>query len=165
MLIFAIPGFIPAAGRATKGPLYFARLPLRDEPADTREELPPLYFLASSFRIPPRRAPPDQVLKKRGEGSQDLMLFLVISDPRPEPPSSVTLHRQRYWEWAAPLQASGEIRSLHAKVGRGAVALFDVASNEQLHQRLNEWANIIPARFEVHALIDSSAARAFLDKP
>jgi hypothetical protein len=93
------------------------------------------------------------------------MLFLVISDPRPEPPSAVTAQRKRYWDWVAPLLASGEVRSIHAKVGRGAVALFDVASNERLHQRLNEWADIIPAHFEVHALIDPDAAQAFLNKP
>jgi muconolactone delta-isomerase len=92
------------------------------------------------------------------------MLFLVISDPRPEPPSSVTDQRKRYWAWVAPLQASGEVRSIHAKVGRGAVVLFDVPSNEHLHQRLNEWADIIPARFDVHALIDPDAAKAFLDR-
>ena len=90
------------------------------------------------------------------------MLFLVISEPRPEPPSSVADRRRLYWDWVAPLQASGEVRSVHAKVGRGAVALFDVPSNERLHQRLNEWADIIPARFEIHALIDPDAAREFL---
>jgi len=92
------------------------------------------------------------------------MLFLVISEPRPEPPSSVADQRNRFWDWVAPLHASGEVRSVHAKVGRGAVALFDVPSNECLHQRLNEWADIIPARFEVHALIDPDAARAFLNQ-
>ena len=92
------------------------------------------------------------------------MLFLVISEPRPEPPSSVTSQRKRYWDWVAPLQASGEVRSIHAKVGRGAVVLFDVASNERLHQRLNEWADIIPAHFQVHALIDPDAAKAFLNR-
>jgi muconolactone delta-isomerase len=92
------------------------------------------------------------------------MLFMVISEPRPEPPSSVVNQRKRYWEWIAPLQQSGEVRSIHAKVGRGAVALFDVPSNERLHQRLNEWADIIPARFEVHALIDPKAALDYLDK-
>jgi muconolactone delta-isomerase len=90
------------------------------------------------------------------------MLFLVISEPRPEPPTSVVASRQRFWTWAAPLQASGELRSIYAKVGRGAVALFDVESNERLHLRLNEWADIIPARFEVHALIDPDAAQRFL---
>jgi len=44
------------------------------------------------------------------------------------------------------------------------VALFDVPGNEHLHQRLNEWANIIPARFEIHALIDPAAAREYLNK-
>lgn len=90
------------------------------------------------------------------------MLFLVISDPRPEPPSSVAAARQQFWTWAAPLQASSELRAIYAKVGRGAAALFDVPSNEALHRRLNEWADIIPARFEVHALIDPDAAQRFL---
>lgn len=93
------------------------------------------------------------------------MLFLVISEPRPEPPSSVAGQRRRFWDWVAPLQASGEVRSIHARVGRGAVAMLDVPSNERLHQRLNEWADIIPARFEVHALIDPEAAKSFLNKP
>lgn len=92
------------------------------------------------------------------------MLFLVISEPRPEPPSSVAGQRRHYWDWIAPLQASGEVRSVHAKVGRGAVVLFDVPSNEQLHRRLNEWADIIPAHFQVHALIDPGAAKTFLEK-
>jgi muconolactone delta-isomerase len=91
------------------------------------------------------------------------MLFLVISQPRLDPPSSVTNQRKLYWDWVAPLQASGEVRSVYAKVGRGAVALFDVPSNERLHQRLNEWATIMPASFEVHALIDPDAAKAFLN--
>lgn len=90
------------------------------------------------------------------------MLFLVISDPRPEPPTTVAAARQRYWQWIAPLQASGEVRSVHAKVGRGAVVLFDVPSNEALHRRLNEWADIIPARFDVHALIDPEVAQRYL---
>ena len=92
------------------------------------------------------------------------MLFLVISEPRPEPPSSVTAQRKRYWDWIAPLLQSGEARAVHAKVGRGAVVLFDVPSNERLHQRLNEWADIIPAHFEIHALIDPDAAKAFLNQ-
>jgi hypothetical protein len=91
------------------------------------------------------------------------MLFLVISDPRPERPSSVTAARQSYWTWIQPLIDKGEVRSVHAKVGRGAVVLFDVPSNEVLHAHLNAWADIIPARFDVHALIDPANARRFLD--
>ncbi len=90
------------------------------------------------------------------------MLFLVISEPRPERPTQVVSARQRFWTWIDPLIATGEVRSVHAKVGRGAVALFDVASNEALHARLNAWADIVPARFEIHALIDPDSARQFL---
>jgi muconolactone delta-isomerase len=92
------------------------------------------------------------------------MLFLVISEPTPVPPSSVNASRKRFWEWVQPLIDKGEVRSIHAKVGRGAAALFDVPSNEALHAHLNGWADIIPARFDVHALIDPAKARAFLEE-
>ena len=64
---------------------------------------------------------------------------------------------------AQPLIDKGEVRSVHAKVGRGAAVLFDVPSNEALHAHLNAWADIIPATFQVHALIDPANARRFLD--
>jgi muconolactone delta-isomerase len=92
------------------------------------------------------------------------MLYLIISEPRPEPPTNVVEARRRFWEWVAPMQASGEVRSVHARVGRGAVVLFDVPSNEQLHRRLNEWSDMIPARFEVYPLIDPDAAKSFLGR-
>lgn len=92
------------------------------------------------------------------------MLFLVISEPRPEPPSTVAHSRQRFWAWIEPLIAAGRVRSVHAKVGRGAVALFAVESHEMLHGFLNEWAEIIPARFDLHALIEPESARRYLEE-
>jgi muconolactone delta-isomerase len=90
------------------------------------------------------------------------MLYLVISEPRPEPPSGVATLRQRYWTWVQPLIDAGLVRSVHARVGRGAVVLFDVDSHETLHRLLNEWADIIPARFDIFPLIEPAAARHFL---
>ena len=87
----------------------------------------------SSGRSPFTLSGGSPILGRLQKGIPGRMLFLVISDPRPEPPSSVTGQRKRYWDWVAPLLASGEVRSVHAKVGRGAVALFDVPSNERLH--------------------------------
>ena len=90
------------------------------------------------------------------------MLFLVISEPRPEPPTAIAAQRQSYWRWIEPLIAGGQVKSVHAKVGRGAAVLFDVDSNETLHRFLNQWADIIPARFDIHALSDPKAAQSFL---
>lgn len=90
------------------------------------------------------------------------MLFLVISEPRPEPPTSVSSARRRYWPWVQALIDGGQVKSVHARVGRGAVVLFDVDSNETLHRYLNEWADIIPARFDVYPLVDPDRAQAFL---
>ena len=90
------------------------------------------------------------------------MLFAVISEPRPEPPSQANANRQRYWAWLAPLQTAGTVRAIYARTGRGALAILDVDSNETLHRLLNEWAEIIPARFDLYPLIDVRTAQAFL---
>jgi hypothetical protein len=53
-------------------------------------------------------------------------------------------------------------RHIYARAGRGAIAVLDVASNEELHRILNEWAEIIPAQFESYPLIDSDTAKRML---
>ena len=42
------------------------------------------------------------------------------------------------------------------------MALFDVKNIEELHQYLNEWADMIPAQFEIYPLLDATNAKAFL---
>lgn len=90
------------------------------------------------------------------------MLFLVISNPRPERPSSVAKARQSFWPWMETYRNSGVCKYIFPKVGRGAVALLDVADNAELHQILNDWSDIIPAEFDVHALVDPVVTDALL---
>jgi muconolactone delta-isomerase len=90
------------------------------------------------------------------------MLFLVISTPRPERPSDVAATRQTFWPWIAKYQADGVCRHIYARVGRGAVAVFDVPSNEVLHRILGEWSELVPAQFDTYPLIDDAAAQALL---
>jgi hypothetical protein len=90
------------------------------------------------------------------------MLFMVISTPRADRPSELTADRTRFWPWLASHEKAGRCKGAWAKVGRGAVVLLDVASNEDLHAILNQWADIIPAHFEVLPLIDTGEARRFL---
>ena len=70
--------------------------------------------------------------------------------------------RQSFWPWIGRYQADGACRQIYARVGRGAVAVFDVESNEALHRILNEWADIIPAEFEVYPLVDVEATHKML---
>jgi muconolactone delta-isomerase len=42
------------------------------------------------------------------------------------------------------------------------VAVFDVESNNALHQILNEWADIIPAHFDTYPLVDADAVNRLL---
>ncbi|MEC7884857.1 MAG: DUF3303 family protein [Chloroflexota bacterium] len=92
------------------------------------------------------------------------MLFLVISNPEPVRPSTVVEHRKRYWPWAQGLLDSGKAQSFYARTGRGAVAIFDVESNETLHALLNEWSEIVPAEFQIYPLISPDSIRQFLEK-
>jgi len=89
-------------------------------------------------------------------------LFLVISTPRPERPSEIAAQRQGFWPWIGRYEASGICRHIYARVGRGAAAVFNVESNDQLHRILNEWADIIPAEFDVYPLVDIAATRIML---
>ena len=92
------------------------------------------------------------------------MLFLVISTPRPERPSTVTRGRKKFWPWMDPKLKSKQCRFVYARAGRGAIALLDVKSNEELHALLNEWAEIIPTHFDLYPLVDTRAALRYLDR-
>ena len=89
-------------------------------------------------------------------------LFLVISTPRPERPSEMAERRQSFWPWIGQYETAGICKHVYARVGRGAVAVFDVESNERLHRILNEWADIIPAEFDVYPLVDLDQTRKML---
>ena len=90
------------------------------------------------------------------------MLFLVVTTPRRDPPSSVTSRRQEYWTWISPLIKSKEVRWVYARVGRGGVAVFDVDSTLKLHQYINEWSEYMPGHFDVYPLLDSDEQNVFL---
>jgi hypothetical protein len=63
-----------------------------------------------------------------------------------------------------PLLDQEVARAHYARVGRGAVALFDVDSTATLHRLINEWSDIIPAYFDIYPLLDPAAAKRFLVK-
>src|SRR5580704_17154916 len=88
-----------------------------------------------------------------------VMLFLVVSTPRPERPSELAGVRQTFWPWIAKYEASGVCRHVYARVGRGAIAVLEVESNEASHEILNEWADIIPAHFDTYPLVDIEATK------
>jgi len=90
------------------------------------------------------------------------MLFLVISEPRADRPSEMAKARQGFWPWMAGHQASGVCLHIYPRVGRGVVVVFKVDNNEQLHRILNEWADIIPAQFDIYPLVDLQATTALL---
>jgi hypothetical protein len=91
-----------------------------------------------------------------------IMLFLVVSTPRPEQPSELAIARQKFWPWIGKYQDNGICRHVYPRAGRGAVAVLEVESNEALHLILNEWADIIPAHFDTYPLVELEATKRML---
>ena len=81
------------------------------------------------------------------------MNFLVISTPRADKPSAARDNQKQFWDWLAPLKADGTACHVYTKLGRGAVIIFEVDSHETLHKLVNQWAECVPASFEITALL------------
>lgn len=90
------------------------------------------------------------------------MLFLVVSQPGPTPPSEMNARRKDYWAWMDKNKADGLVKHSWSRAGRGAVAVLDVDGNQTLHRLLNEWCELVPAKFDVYPLIDPAEAQAYL---
>lgn len=90
------------------------------------------------------------------------MLFLVISTPRPDRPSTLVDSREGFWKWIKNLQDGGQVIDVYSRLGRGVVALFKVDTHETMHRLVNEWTEIVPAHFDLYPLIDPEAAKAYL---
>lgn len=88
------------------------------------------------------------------------MHFLVVSTPRPERPSDVRDRQRLFWDWLDPLLDAGVARHAYTKLGRGAVIVFEVDSHETLHKLVNQWNELVPATFEVTALLPAGHQRA-----
>ena len=71
-------------------------------------------------------------------------------------------NRQAFWRWIAPKLKSGQALFAYPKLGRGLATVFEVKSNEELHGLLTEWAEMIPAEFDVHPLVDPAKAQRLL---
>ena len=90
------------------------------------------------------------------------MLFLVISHPAAAHPSAVAAARRAFWSWIAPLEAAGTVRYCYPRLGRGAVALFEVDSTESLQGYLTAWSELIPATFDVLPLVNVAYQRRLI---
>jgi len=64
--------------------------------------------------------------------------------------------------WSLNSRIFDRCKHVYPRVGRGAVAVVEVESNEVLHRILNEWADIIPAEFDVYPLVDIEATHKML---
>lgn len=90
------------------------------------------------------------------------MLYLVISTPQPSRPEEVKNARTEFRSWVKDLKARDKLRCFYPKVGRGSVVIFDVSSNDELHNLMTQWLNIVPVSFDIVPLVTPAEADALL---
>jgi muconolactone delta-isomerase len=90
------------------------------------------------------------------------MLYLAVSTPHPSKPDDVNNTRLKFWSWINDLKTSGKVVCFYPRVGRGIVAIFDVSSNDELHNFMTQWTNIVPVNFDIYPLATPSEAEALL---
>ena len=81
------------------------------------------------------------------------MHFLVISTPAAGKPSDARAGQKQWWDWINALIAQGTAKHVYTKLGRGAVIIFEVDAPETVHKLVNQWNELVPATFEVEALL------------
>lgn len=90
------------------------------------------------------------------------MLFLVISSPYPSRPEDTKTVRLEFRHWIKSLEAQKKVLYAFPKVCRGYTAVFDVSSNEELHEYLTSWSDIIPVSFEILPLVSPEVSEKML---
>jgi len=90
------------------------------------------------------------------------MLYLVISTPHPSRPEDMRNERLEFRSWIKDLKSKDKVICFYPKVGRGSVVIFDVSSNDELHQLMTQWLNIVPVSFEIFPLATPSEADELL---
>ncbi len=90
------------------------------------------------------------------------MLYLLISTPRPSRPDEVKGARLEFRSWIGKLKAENKVACFYPRVGRGSVVVLDVSSNDELHEIMTEWSNIVPVVFDVYPLATPAEAEQLL---
>jgi len=90
------------------------------------------------------------------------MLYLVISTPHPSKPEDVRNARLEFRSWINELKSKNNVVCFYPRVGRGSVVILDVSSNDELHELLTQWSNIVPASLEIYPLATPSKAEELL---
>jgi muconolactone delta-isomerase len=90
------------------------------------------------------------------------MLVLVISTPHPSRPDDVKGARAEFRSWIRDLKSGNKVLCFYPRAGRGSVVILDISSNDELHELLTQWLNIVPVSFDIYPLATPAEAEKLL---
>ena len=85
-----------------------------------------------------------------------------MSTPHPSRPKDVKGARLEFRSWIKDLESKNKVVCFYPKVGRGSIVVLDVCSNDELHQLLTQWLNIVPVGFDMYPLATPAEAEELL---
>jgi hypothetical protein len=68
----------------------------------------------------------------------------------------------KWWARAEDLKSDGEAPCHFARVGRGAIVISDVNSNDERRELLTQWLNMVPVTLDTYPLVTPEQALQFL---
>ena len=59
--------------------------------------------------------------------------------------------RKKFRFWIDDLKKQNKVINTYHKMGKGSIIFFDVSSNDELHQLMTQWLDIveIPVKFDI----------------
>ncbi len=83
------------------------------------------------------------------------MIFMVSSTPMFSKPEEINEAKVKFMAWMKDLQSKKKVISLYQKIGKGSVVIFDVSSNKEINELMNEWLKMVPVpiTYEVIPLV------------
>lgn len=88
----------------------------------------------------------------------------MVTTPHPQKPEEVANARLEFLKWMDILQKDGLVLNFYPRVGRGAIAIFDVLSNDRLHELLTKWTSFVPVEFEIYPLASVESTKKLLER-
>ncbi|MFQ5998415.1 MAG: DUF3303 family protein [Candidatus Bathyarchaeia archaeon] len=85
-----------------------------------------------------------------------------MSTPKPAKPAEVAEARMGFLNYTEELKKTRKLLSFYPRVGRGAVAILDVESNDELHEFLNKWLTFVEVYFDVYPLVEPEKVKNIL---
>lgn len=86
----------------------------------------------------------------------------MISTPHPSKPEELKDAGLKFRSLINDLKSKKQLVCFYPRLGRGSIVIFDVHSNNELHQLMTQWLNLVTINFRIIPLSTPFEAKKLL---